>query len=224
MSDNQQKPAKTIFASTKLRLTAPCPTAKGKWSNLSFDIWNSNPRIVVTTNDPALANPENQYGRITAALDAITMMAFIEILKTVAKSEGPTKTKIENYGTKRGGDPKIPEHLTDLWVGKDDNGIVFISVLNKAEGWPTIKFTFGPSDGRYHKIFKGDGSEYTKSDVSSVYALAYSELVSGLYTKMFAHDYVHPVSNFGKKSYQPQQQTRSAPVDSGSAGGDDIPW
>lgn len=220
MSDN--KPQKTFLANPKLRLTTPCPTAKGKYSNLSFDIWNSNPRVVVTTNDPNLANPENGYGRITAALDAPTMMAFIELMKQVVNTPESTKIKIENFGNQKGGDPKVPSHLTDLWIGKDDNGLVFISVINTQPGWPVIKFIFSASDSRYHKVYHGDGTEFTKAEYSVLYAKSYIRLLTEVYNSLFVRDYVHQVNTFGKKPYQPQQQ-RTSNVEEVSGGGD-IPW
>lgn len=216
MSNEKQK---TMLNNPKLRLSAPCPTAKGKYSNLSWDIWNSNPRIVVATNDPSLTNPDNQYGRITAAMDAPTMMAFLEILKDVALSDKADKVKIENYGNQKGGDPKSPVHLTDLWVGKDDSGLVFISVVNKADGWPVIKFVFGPTDSRYHKVFHGDGSEFTKAEISKAYAMGYAKMLASVYNQLFVRDYVHQVNTYGKKPYTPPAQ--AAQADSGSG---DIPW
>lgn len=195
---------KTVLNSPKLRLVAPCPTAKGKFSHLSFDIYMNNPRVVVATNDPALMSPEKGFGRIQAAMDMPTFYVFLELLNAAINSKEPIKNKIENFGHQKGGDPKVPVLLTDLWIGRDDTGNIFISVINKQEGWPVIKFTFSVADERYVKVWHGDGSEWTKAERSSVYARAYVKMLSEAMGNLMVSHYVEPppyVPNKGGNSW-----------------------
>jgi hypothetical protein len=234
MAQTNQK-VKTVLNSPKLRLVAPCPTAKGKWSHLSFDIYMNNPRIVVATNDPSMMSPEKGFGRIQAALDMPTFYAFIELLTMAINSKEATKSKIENFGHQKGGDPKVPTLLTDLWVGRDDAGLIFISAISKQDGWPVIKFTFGPADERYHKFYHGDGSEFSKAERSNVYARAYAKMLSEAMGNLMVSHYVEPPpyvpnkggGNWNKGNSSGGYQKPSTYVDNSSddsSGDDGIPF
>ncbi len=201
MTQNSNPKAKNILNDPKLTLVAQNPTVKGKWSKLSFGIYNNNPRLIVSTNSPDLQNQENNYGRITAALDNPAFFTFLELLKQSINSKEAIKYKVENFGFKKGEDPKTPAHLTDLWVGRGEDGVIFISVINKAEGWPTIKFTFGPSDIRYHKFYHGNGTEFSKAEISTLYAKAYSNILQEVVSTLIVDNFVEPPPyNGGNKS------------------------
>lgn len=183
MSDFQKpKRVKHALNNPKLRISAPNPAVKGVYSTLAFDVYQNNPRIVVDTKDPSLANPDNGYGRITAALDPTVFGVFLEFLDKSIKSDGATKFKIENYGFEYVNGQRSQEaaHLSDVWVGKEADGTVFISVISKKPGFPTIKFPFGLSDQRWHKIYHGDGTQFTKAELSEKAAAAYLRLLTNL--------------------------------------------
>lgn len=190
MSDKPQK-VKIGLDSPKLRISAPCPTAKGKYSTLSFGLWMNNPRLIVSTNDPALI-ASTRHGKIQAALDMPTMFCFIEMLKDAVKSKEAIKSKIETYGMSSNKDDKSPVHLTDVWVGRDDSGSVFVSVISKQEGWPVIKFIFGPSDGRFQKFVHSNGTEYSKAEASNRYANSYISLLTNCFSHLVISHYVEP--------------------------------
>ena len=133
MADGKQP--KHGLNNPKIRLSAPCPTAKGKYANLGFDIWMNNPRIVVATNDPNMMNKEKQFGRITAAMEPPTFFLFLEYLNEAIRSKEATKKNLKLFGNAKGaqGGPGVePVHLTDVWIGRDAEGQVFISVVKKA--------------------------------------------------------------------------------------------
>ena len=56
---------------------------------------------------------------------------------------------------------------SELWFGKDDEGVAFISVISGER--PKIKFEFNISD--YHKIHRS-GNPITKAEASCLQALA----------------------------------------------------
>ncbi|MDD2879636.1 MAG: hypothetical protein PHQ58_04300 [Rhodoferax sp.] len=191
MSDKPVK-VKHILNSPKIRLNAPCPTARGKISTLSWDTYMNNPRIVVKVNDPAFANPEKSYGNIQAAMEPPTFYFFLQLLDMAIVSEGQTKNKLELRSTSRG-NPNETVVTADVWIGKDGEGCVFVSVIKRdQEGWPVIKFVFGPPDERFVKVFKADGTEYTKAELSVGYGRAYYKLLENAMANVLDSKYVEP--------------------------------
>ena len=252
MSDQQgyQKPPKRkhAFNNPKLRLQAPNPACKGVWATLGFDFIQNNPRIVVDTKDPSLASPENGYGRISAPLDSVVFMMIIEAISSAVSAKEAMKMKIENSNHEfvDGKRSQDITHLTDIWVGRDAEGQVFISVISaKGNHWPTIKFVFGPSDQRYHKFFKEDGTPWSRPELSVLAAKAYVRLLTGLLPSIADTHYYEappyvPGGNKGgyNKSgggggynrgggngggYQARPAAAAAPTASDDVGGD-IPW
>ena len=76
--------------------------------------------------------------------------------------------------------------LSELWVGKDVEGKVWMSVTS--EGRPKVKFTFGLSD--YHSFTHANGNSFTASELSSVMAKAYTKLLRMMYAQMLVTNYV----------------------------------
>lgn len=195
MSDQNRKPPKHALNSPKLRLSAPCPTAKGKYSSLSWDVYQNNPRVVVATNDPNLSNDrEKNFGRITAALEAPTFYMFLELLKdTIANKEAAKQPVIQNFGNPRNAERGAPpKHMTDLGVGRDAEGQIYIYVASKEDGWPMIKFVFGPPDQRFHKLVRANGESLSKAEVSELYARAYVNLLTQVMGNVLDTHYIEP--------------------------------
>lgn len=189
------KPPKNALNHPKLRLQAPNPNVKGKYASLSWDVYSNNPRIVVSTNDPAMSdNRDKNFGRITAAMTTPGFYVFLDNLKTAIESEGPVRPKMENYTVPKNSPFGSPPVLAnDTYVGKDQEGCVFITVVNKEqEGWPIIKFVFGPVDNRFEKHYRTDGTELTKADYSIAYAKAYLKLLEQMMAAVLVKHYVEP--------------------------------
>lgn len=195
---DRQPPKKHALNNPKIRLSAPNPQCKGVYANLSWDIYQNNPRIVVDTKDPQFKNPENGYGRIQAAMDPVILSMFLENLQWAIDLETTDKRRISNYGSDRnaprytpGTPPPPPVHLTDVWVGRDADMNVFISVVNQKENWPKIKFLFDVPDRRFVKFYKGDGTELTRGELSTLAAKSYLRLLTSLMPAVLATTYEH---------------------------------
>ncbi len=204
--ENNQRPErkKNAFNNSKLTLAAPCPTAKGKYSTLGFEFHNNNPAIVVRTNDPGDMTPARNYGRIMANLDIPAFYAFITNLEEAVRSEGEYKKKCENYNYEynNGQRGEDVSHISDLWVGKDKEGCVYISVLSKKDDRAVIKFVFGPSDNRWHKYMHGDGTAFNKSDLSTLYSKAWLMILKEVTGNLIVQEYIQPVP---RKPFNGQQ-------------------
>lgn len=189
------KPPKMALNHAKLRLKGPPNSAAGKPVTLQWDIYGNNPRVVVNLNDPEYANTERNWGRITAAMDTPAFGIFLDNLDAAIACSTPTKQKIENFRPPKGTEYSPSAALVldnTLWVGRDQDGCVFISVIDAKEGWPVIKFVFSGPDGRYHKIYRADGTELTKADMSTAYARSYSWMLRHLITTLLVHNHIEP--------------------------------
>lgn len=173
----------SLLDMTKLRLSAPNPNPAvkgGRWATLRFDIFRNNPRIVVDTMDEALRNKDMGFGRIQHTMDPLLFNMFMEQVLRICQHEGEYKEKVEGLGHSYVNGQKSQEITpqTDLWVGKDKDGVVYISVIAKKEGFPVIKFPFGPADRRFVKYYHADGSEFTKAEISVLAARGYARLLT----------------------------------------------
>lgn len=215
---------KTALDNSKLRLQAPCPSAEGKMSSMGFQLVSNNPRIVVNTNDPA--DEGNNYGRISANMDLPAFVALLKILDTLIKSPSENKYSIQCLGHtffkgQRSQEKKI---LATVWVGRDKEGVLWISVTS--ENRPKIKFPFGPAGG-YHSLHHADGSPCTASEVSEFYAKAFLSILEQMIVNVAVDNYVPPEprnnGGFNKGSnggggYQKQSAPAASNFD------DDIPY
>jgi hypothetical protein len=192
MAGNFQRPErkKNALDNTKLKMSAPTPGHQGKYANLVWGLYSNNPRITVYTGDPNDAGEQNGWGKISANLDAPIFFAFLKMLHDVIDAPPDTKNKIENKnfifpGGKRSEKPVV---TSELWVGKDKDGIIWISV--SARDRPKIKFNFNKSD--FHEFYHGNGEPYTPAESSAVYARGYITLLEGLMTTMLDNHWVEP--------------------------------
>lgn len=210
-----------IKSNTKLRLSAKHPKIQGVFCQMSYDIYNNNPRIIVDTKDPNLRTKEMQFGRFQAAMDLITFYEYLELIEASIKSNGECKFKIENYGFPRGSDAKSLEVISSVWVGKDAEGQIFVSLIPSDKSWPEVKFIITSPDKRFHKFYRGNGTEFTPAEQSALYAKGHLRVVRAMVAHMAVSHFVEP-QPFQPRNAQNKQQHRQS--SSNSSVGDDIPF
>jgi hypothetical protein len=203
MDSGKPEKKKTAFNVSKLSLSAPNPQVKGVFATLKFDIFQNNPRIIVDTRDPNLLSRENGFGKIEAAMTMTDVYALLVVLERAAHAKEEFKAKIECFGHDwvNGQKSKDITHLSSVWIGRDTDGQIFISVVaeNKKQ-FPIIKFLFGPSDQRYTKWFDAQGTPWTKAKASQVYACAYADMLCSLYASVAdTHYWQAPPGQWGNK-------------------------
>lgn len=175
---------KTSLDNKKLNLSTKCPSADGKISSLIWGIVNNNPRITVFTNDP---NDTKDNGRISANLDLPVFFMFLEKFEECIASNVEVKYKLENsnytfIGGKRSEKPVV---VSELWFGKDKDGIMWISVM--AANRPKIKFPFILSD--FHHLQNADGTPVSASEVSMGVAKAYVNILRNMMLTLACDNY-----------------------------------
>lgn len=185
---------KTAIDNTKLGLSAPCPTAEGKWSTLKWGLNNNNPFIVVYTGDPSDDTPNTPNGRIKAELDLPMVMMILNLLEQAITEEPGWKMCVEclNYIFPGGKKSDKPVNTANVWIGKDKEGSIFISVVDAIrKDRPVIKFDLAPSNFWFH-INQRTGETITKQESSVIWTKGYVDLLRNLYANLAVTEYTPP--------------------------------
>jgi hypothetical protein len=182
--------AKNSLDHRKLNLNAPAPNAPGQQASLIWGIHANNPRITVYTNDPQDKGADKGYGKISANLDLPVFFAFLRSLDQVIEGPNDVKLGIENknFIFPQGKRSEKPIVVSTLFFGKDKDGVVWMSV--SAKDRPKIKFDFGIND--FHHFVKGDGTPYTKAEMSVLFAKGYVRILEEMVPALLVDNYVEP--------------------------------
>lgn len=203
MAESFQRPqrAKNAFDHRKLGLSAPCPTAEGKRSSLIVTLVANNPRFTVYTNDPSeQGNRDKDYGKIVANLNQVKFFELLALLDMAVKYQ-PTAEKPEFKATMAvkkfifpgGQRSERPMVYAKIQVGKNREGVVWISVVAKDR--PIIQFIFG--DDSDYELVHGDGTPFTKPELSMLTADAWHKMMSNMMPIMAASHYEEPPAREG---------------------------
>lgn len=165
MSEQQFYPFKEL---EKFQLFTETPGVPGKRSRLGFSSYRGNPRITVFTNVPN----DTGKGVINAPMNPETFLVFLDLLEKVALNPAESKHKIDCWTVMRAAEGQEANRektlLSELYFGRDAAGLIWISVT--APNRPRIKFDYRISD--FHKIYKGDGTQLTEGESSTLQAMA----------------------------------------------------
>ena len=130
-------------------------------NSIRFDIWSNLPG-------------DKNDGRITLDVPYIIMYTFLELVKYYSESSTPADrsyielTGYTFYGGKKSDKPEV---LGKLYAGKDDNGVVFISVQVADSTRPKIMFPL--IDQSFSRIITAQGP-LNKAAASAMYARGYT--------------------------------------------------
>lgn len=149
---------------------------------LAWCIWRANPRITVFIN-----GPQDQAGKgvISAPMDPTTMYVLLDdILKIIDGPNGSHEhmtcwTTAKNDNNSAVAAEKIL--LSEVHYGKDDKGIVWISI--QAKDQPKIRFDYRMSD--WHELFI-DGQPASESTSSMKRARGAIKLLKEVYPQLVA--------------------------------------
>lgn len=189
----QPSPRKKIaLDNRKLSLSAPVPnTTPPQYARLDWGLFTNNPRITVYTNDPN--DQQNENGKIAAHLDARVFMELMQKIYTVVDGPNGYKEKLDcnNYTFYGGQRSKAPELVSEVWFGKDDDGVVWISVVDaKKRDRPKIKFKIQTPD--FHRFVKANGEPFSPGEGSLAATKGYVRLLENLMTHLMVMEYKEP--------------------------------
>jgi hypothetical protein len=183
---------KTPLDNKKLNMSSK--NQDGKYASLQWGLFTNNPRITVYTN--VESDRDTNYGKISANMDTPAFYAFLNLLaKAIAFVPGTDgkdefKNSIENKnfifpGGKRSDKPVVQ---SELFVGKDKEGVVWMGVMAKDR--PRIKFNFQLSD--FHMLKHGTGETFSAAEASVVAANAYFAVLTEMLAHMQVSHWVEP--------------------------------
>ncbi len=202
-------------------LSEPVPNEQGKFSRLNWALSRNSLAIKVYTGFSSDQN--NKYGLIDARLDGIVFYGFLELLQKALTEQNEWKSRIDYedftfFGGKRS-DSRVL--ISSVYVGRDADGVIWVSVVDAIKkDRPRIKFTFG--SGRNHHFKHGDGSDYTKADISQLFAKAFYNMLSNVGSTVLVQEYEEPKprQNNNNNGYNRQNNNNN----NNTAGFDDIPF
>lgn len=174
-----------------LNLSVPVPNEQGKFSNLSWDISRNNLTFKVYTGFSS--DQSNKNGLIQARLDGSAFFGFMELIKTAVKKQEEWKGRIDYtdftfFGGKRS---DRPQHITSVYVGRDSDGAIWLSVVDAInKDRPRVKFFFGAS--RQYNFKHGDGSDYSNAETSQLFANAFYNMLSSVGASVMVSEYIEP--------------------------------
>lgn len=222
---NRPPPKKHAINEKKLQLHQL--NESGKSATLKFNVNKNYPRIDVYTNDD---NDPKKSEPIRAAMDQPSFYMFLQLLEAAANSKEAMEHTIENkghtfFGGKRSEKAEVISRLT---VGKNDSGVVWISVI--AKNRPKIKFQVLPSNWN-DLVDVTSGQKIGPGIASRLCALAWKNMLSQLVGTYLVFGYEEeeakpPQQGGGNNRWQGgggnQQPAQSK--SSGSDDGDDFPF
>ena len=188
---------KNALDNQKLKISAPCPSAQGKWSTMGWGLYkNDRPRLTVYTNDPADSGNDN--GMIRAPMGAPDFFALLHHLNTLCESTEVQRHKIELKdfifpGGKRSAEPVV---VANLWVGRDEEGVIWISPQSTDTSRPKVKFPLGPAN--WANWFNGQGEELSKGELSKIYAAGYIKMIGAVMEQLLVSEYKEPEKRDGQ--------------------------
>lgn len=175
---------------------------------LIFESRLGNPRIVVWTRDESVKAASGNERPLKAGMDLPTMYNFLDKVTELAdavmtgeyKKEGFNKSyKFVTYKSPKKNDDDKPEPVSAANCGIDDDGMVWISVVEKDT--PHIRFYFALSD--WHDIYKSDGTLMNKSEKSALHAKSMARILR----KLFTHEMTTPdTMAYNAMPYQEKQE------------------
>lgn len=141
MSD---KPS-NVLDNGKLTMSAP-KLANGEFPpKFKVGTYNNNPQYTVFTG----VTSAKRGGVISAGMDPITFYTSLRLIERMIDEPIPQETvtyEIENHAG-RGSEKAIKSRTI---IGKDPEGVVFISILDVDDSMPKVRFNFDADF--YHKI------------------------------------------------------------------------
>lgn len=176
-----------------LRNGVPIPPT-AQWS-----VRDNQPRITVYTG----VEGDKQDGKIEAAMDLPTASAVFEAIRIYADGgevDGKPVVGITCRGylwTGKGKSEK-PMVLATIYVGRNRDGNVFLSIVSSDASRPKIVFPILPTE--WHGAVDTNGETIDNKAVSRLYAKGYANMIEGILQQIVVIEHI---------SWQEQQERRN---------------
>lgn len=218
-------PEKNCLDNDKLHLFTPS-SQQGKMARFQLMFTDNSPHFRVYTNDDSDKTKEKNYGAILAKMDLMAFEGVMELLKRAIHLKETGRFKVENKGFiwPYGKRSETVMLLSETHVGKDKDGVVWISVIAKDR--PKLIFYFKGDE--YHVFNNADGTPFSLSERSVIHASAWVDTVRSMIKDLAVSKYVdiqakkNASKSQDKQSYDNQKQSK--PQGTNNDFDDDIPF
>lgn len=175
MSDFRPQPrTKNALDEMKLRLNGDIVKGARRPSSLAILMMSNQLRVRCYTN---LENDKNN-GLIEAKMDAPTAYGMLELVQRVINEDQPGIKYGLECKAPHNGDWRNPTLETTLWVGRDDEGVVYIGVISADSSRPMLKFPLVSTD--FHNFLDSNKKPLGKKASSEIYGQGWLNLMRSL--------------------------------------------
>jgi len=196
MAGNFAPRKKNALDNPKLKLSAN--NIDNKKATLAVGFVSNNPRLVVYTNVVADATERNKGGQILASLDSVAFEGFLSLIEKAIHTKEAWADCFEtrNYIFPKGQRSEKPVTQATVYVGREEDGEIWVSVCSFDKERPRIKFPFGPATDNKGEAFFSykhkDGTPYSKGELSALYAKSWVALIRQLVAQIHVTEYKEP--------------------------------
>lgn len=176
---------KMIFDERKLNLTAPPIQKGGRPASLAINLYRNNVQLTVFPN----ADNGSGVNIISGGSDLHTFRVICQAIRFLADpNTPPDQFEIDNnveIPKEERTDPKVRMRVkTRTRVGKNDDGILYIAVIDNNQNAPKVQFKFGLS--YWHKIRRRSG-DMDQAQLSAWCAIEWANMAVALVENTLAN-------------------------------------
>lgn len=169
----------TILDLGKLAMSAPKQPNGEYPPKLKVQLYNNNPQITIFSG----VSSAPRSGIVGAGMNPTTFFMVLNLIEEMIARPATDKVQtfeIENHGGR--GNEKA--HKSTTVIGKDENGIMFISVVDVDGSMPKVRFDFNVDF--YHKV---NAAGIDKAQLSCMCAKAWADTFRALVPVSMTVDY-----------------------------------
>lgn len=159
------------------------PGSDKERASLVWSVLNNNPRLTCWTR----VADDKDKGRIQAGIGIVAMLAMLDRMEVVYSGPAGEKEAVDVLGANKDAAGNFIDRnkimTSRVLFGKDADGICWISLVSNDESRPRIAFKFGAFE--WHPLRKGNGEEFTATEISQIHALS---IVKYLKETFLKHD------------------------------------
>lgn len=175
MSDFRPAPrTKNALDEMKLRLNGDIVKGARRPSSLAILMMSNQLRVRCYTN----LETDKNNGLIEAKMDAPTAYGMFELIQKVIHEDQPGIKYGLECKAPINGDWRNPTLETTLWVGRDDEGVVYIGVISADSSRPMLKFPLVSTD--FHNFLDANKKPLGKKVSSEIYGQGWLNLMRNL--------------------------------------------
>ncbi len=177
---NKQVERGPIVKLGKFGMWASVP-GQDKRAQLVWSCQDGNPKISIFYNNPDIQRPIN----VGFGMD--TMLMIFDAIKRIASGPAGKTEMVENFMNERDDNGKVvgKKKISELYYGKDSEGVVWLGIKDIASPKPNVRFTYVMSD--FHNLVRRDGDTsipMTKAEASERMALTTIDGLRETYLRM----------------------------------------